>query len=274
MFETLARLLFDLIQPTSQLMILMLAGVGFLIAGWHVWAKRILVALIVLVLLYTTPILHGLLIDPLENRWPVLAGEELAALQAHHQATSTQADHRDPVYVIVLGSGHTPDPRLEPGQMLTPKVTMRLTEALRVHRMLPESRLVTSAPAPTRSHSSYTQAEALRDAAIALGADPDRIHIQPDPNSTCEEARAFVRDHGPGTRVVIATTATHMRRAMMIFEQQGALPVAAPTNFVRKKDPDRPILIRDYLPSAENIDALEHTIKEYAGYVWDRWQCR
>ena len=265
MFESLARLIFDLIQPTSQLVILFLAGVGFLFVGWHAWAKRVFAVLLILVLLYTTPFLSGPLVGSLENRWPVLAGEELETLR---QSGPGEA------HVIVLGAGHTHDPRLAPGQMLTATVTMRLAEGLRIHRQLPESYLVTSASASTRSSSNYSQAEALRDAAIGLGADPDRIHTQTDPTNTCEEARAFVRDHGEGARVVIATSATHMRRAMMVFRQQGAVPVAAPTDFAKKKDPGRGFALSDYYPSMDHLDNLERVVKEYAGYVWDKRTCQ
>jgi len=265
MFESLARLIFDLIQPASQLVILLLAVAGFLFLGWHAWARRVAVLLFLLALLYTTPFLSGPLVGSLENRWPVLTGEELETLRQTGPGE---------VHVIVLGAGHTHDPRLEPGQMLTARVTVRLAEGMRVHRQLPGSILVTSASASARSASTYSQAEALRDAAIGLGADPERIHTQTDPTNTCEEASAFVRDHGEGARVVIATSATHMRRAMMIFRQQGAEPVAAPTDFVRKKDPGRGFVLSDYYPSMEHLDNLERAVKEYAGYVWDKRRCQ
>ncbi len=263
MFESFARLVFELIQPTVQLVILLLVIAGLLLAGWRRRALQAFMALIVLWLIYANPFLSGALVDRLQYRYPVLDGETLADLQ-------TRAESQEPVYVIVLGSGHKPDTRLKPSQMLTEQGIMRLVEGIRVHRLLPGSRLVTSAAV---EYGSYTQAEAMRDAAISLGVDPDAIHIQTDPTTTCEEARAFVRDHGPGARVVIATSATHMRRAMMLFEQQGALPVAAPTAFIQMENPDKPFSITDWLPSLENIDDLERAINEYVGYIWDKKKC-
>ncbi len=264
MFEAIARLVFELIQPTAQLVILLLIAAGLLMAGWQRRALQAFALLFVLWFLYANPFLSGALVDSLQNRYEVLRGEALEELRALDEPG-------DPVYVIVLGASYTPDPRLKPGQMLSETATMRLVEGIRVHRQLPGSRLVTSA---SGKYSNYTQAEAMRDAAVALGVDPDSIHIQTDPTNTCEEARAFVRDHGTGTRVVIATSATHMRRAMMLFEQQGALPVAAPTSFVRKQNPVESFSFDDWLPALDNIEGLERAIKEYAGYIWDKRQCR
>ncbi len=263
MFESFARLVFELIQPTAQLVILLVVIAVLLFAGWRRRALQAFAVLFVLWLVYANPFLSGMMVDRLQNSYPVLDGGKLAELQI-------LAESQEPVFVIVLGSGHTPDARLKPSQMLTELATMRLVEGIRVHRQLPGSRLVTSASV---EYGNYTQAEAMRDAAIALGVDPDDIDIQPDPTTTCEEARAFVRDHGPGARVVVATSATHMRRAMMLFEQQGALPVAAPTAFIRKENPDKPFSITGWMPSLENIDDLEQAIKEYVGYIWDKRQC-
>jgi uncharacterized SAM-binding protein YcdF (DUF218 family) len=263
MLESMARLLFELAQPTMQLVILLMVTLALMATGRRRWGLYALGAWVFLFLLYGNPFLAGTLVDRLQDHHPVLISEKILELQ--HEAGD------EPVYVIVLGAGHTADPRLKPSQMLTSSVTMRLVEAIRVHRQLSGSRLVTSASA---NHGTYSQAEALRDAAIALGVDPEAIHMQTEPENTCQEARAFVRDHGPGARVVLATSARHMRRAMMIFEQQGARPVAAPTAYVRKRNPDRAFDPEDWLPSLEHIEDLESVIKEYVGYQWDRRRCR
>lgn len=263
MFESIARLIFALIQPSVQLVAVLIVSVAFLAAGRRRWGLRVLAVWIVLFLLYANPFLSGRLVDRLENRYPVLTADRIAALQEEAGG--------DPVHIIVLGAGHVPDPRLQPSQMLEAQVTMRLVEGIRIHRQLPGSRLVTSASAV---HGTYSQAEAVRDAARSLGVDPRAIHMQTDPENTCQEARAFVRDFGPGARVVISTSALHMRRAMMLFEQQGALPVAAPASYVRKRNPARAFDPDDWLPSPEHIENLESAFKEYTGYLWDRRNCR
>ena len=259
MLESLARLIFELIQPGSQLIAVLILMTGLFLVGKRTLAVRTLVLLVCLWLLYTTPFLGSLLADRLENSYPVLGLGDLEALSTDQ-----------PVYVIVMGSGHTPDPRLEPSHMLTPDGSMRLVEGIRVMRHLPGSWLVTSAAS---SHGDYSQAEAVRDAAISLGMPPDRIYTQSSPESTCEEARAFADRFGPGTRVIIATSATHMRRAMMLFRKHGVHPIAAPTDFAVKHYPERPFRIKDMRPKMENLDLLEDAIKEYVGFAWDKHRC-
>ncbi len=263
MIEAIARLIFDVIQPSVQLMLLLMGTLALFAFGKRRWGLYALGVWTFLLLLYANPFLAGALVDRLQNQYEAISQERIMELQRLAGDKS--------IHVIVLGAGHTPDPRLHPSQMLTPNVSMRLVEGIRVHRQIPGSRLVTSASAV---HGTYSQAEALRDAAIALGVEPEAIHIQTDPENTCQEARAYVRDHGPGARVVIATSALHMRRAMMIFEQQGALPVAAPTAYVRKRNPDRAFEPDEWLPSLGHIDDLEAAIKEFVGYQWDLRRCR
>ena len=260
MLETILRFLFDLIQPGSQLIILLLVSVVCAIAGKTVWAKRGFVLLIVLWLIYATPFLSGFFIDRLENTYPVLAGDHLDQVLQEENVTDEK-----PVPIIVLGAGATPDPGLKPTQMMGSPVSTRLIEAVRLYRKLPDSRLVTSASA---GNGGMSQAEIVKEAATLLGVERGHITTQDDPTNTCEEAKAFVRDHGEGARVIIATAASHMPRAMSYFKAQGARPVAAPASFINKDDPNEPFSIRDYLPSMSNTEDLGRAMKEYAGRWW------
>lgn len=247
-------------------MILMLLGLGFLFSGakWHTWARRCFALWLLLFLVYGTPFLSDYLTDRLENRYPVMDKAQLDELGL---------SDGNPVYIVVLGAGHSPDPRLGYTQMLGSSVSMRLIEGVRLYHALPEgsATLVTSASAV---HGTLSQAEALKGAAAELGVPSHHIKTQPSPTNTCEEARAFVDKHGSGARVIIATSALHQRRAMMLFEQQGARPFAAPTAFANKRNPDAPSPgLRYYLPSRSNVGQLERVIKEYTGYEWGKRRC-
>ncbi len=302
MFESIARLILDLIMPSSQLWILLVIIGVLVFFGWRRRAWQAGILWIVLWLLYATPFVSGVLIDRLQYTHPVLTLErmdELGLLQSGtnvpgllnletidpvlqnsgetdglpYDTSLTAASELppDPVYIIILGSSHTPDVRLLPTLMLSDNAVQRLVEALRVYRLLPDARLITSGH---YVYGEYSQAEATRDALISLGVDPGHILIQPEAGSTCDEARAFVREHGPGARIIISTSALHMRRSMMVFEQQGASPIAAPAAFIRKQKPEDPFRPGKLMPSLSNIGELESAIKEYIGYAWSRRQCR
>jgi uncharacterized SAM-binding protein YcdF (DUF218 family) len=247
-------------------MILMLLGLGFLFSGvkWHAWARRCFGLWLILFFIYGTPFLADHFTDTLENAYPVMTEQRLAELDLDEDA---------PVYIIVLGAGHSPDPRLGFTQMLSESVSMRLIEGVRLYNALPEgrARLVTSASAV---HGRLSQAEALKGAAMQLGVPEAHIHTQSTPTNTCEEARAFAAYHGEGAQVIIATAALHQRRAMMLFEQQGVQPFAAPTAFTNKENPDAPPPgFSSYLPRLKNVNQLERVIKEYVGYEWGKRQC-
>lgn len=247
-------------------MILMLLGLGFLFSGakWHAWARRCFGLWLILFFIYGTPFLADHFTDTLENAYPVMTDQRL---------TELELDDDDPIYIIVLGAGHSPDSRLGFTQMLSESVSMRLIEGVRLYNALPEgqARLVTSASAV---HGTLSQAEALKGAAIQLGVPEAHIHTQSTPTNTCEEARAFTADHGEGAQVIIATAALHQRRAMMLFEQQGVRPFAAPTAFVNTRNPDAPPPgLSSYLPRLKNVGQLERVIKEYVGYEWGRRSC-
>ena len=248
-------------------MIFMLLGLGFLFLGqkWYVWARRCFALWLMLFFVYGTPFLADHFTDRLENAYPVMNEVRLSALDFQDD---------DPIYIIVLGAGHSPDPRLGFTQMLGESVSIRLIEGVRLYKALPEgsARLVTSASAV---HGTLSQAEALKGAAIQLGVPSHHIETQPSPTNTCEEVRAFVANHGEGARVIIATAALHQRRAMMLFELQGAEPFAAPTGFVNKRNPDAPSPgLSSYLPRPKNVKQLESVIKEYVGYEWGKRRCR
>lgn len=311
MLESIARLVFELILPFSQLLILLVVIGVLVFVGWRRRAWQVGIVLVVLWLVYATPFLSDILIDRLQHTHPVLTAERMAELGLLHSGTddpglfnpetnesglqhsdetnglpadtSLAPDSemstdpiagtrpQDPVHIIILGSSHTPDVRLMPTQMLSNDAVQRLVEALRVYRLLPDARLITSG---RYEYGEYSQAEATRDALISLGVDAEHIEIQPEAASTCDEARAFVREHGPGARIIISTSALHMRRAIMVFEQQGAAPVAAPAAFTRKQKPEKPFRPWKWIPSRDNIGDLERAINEYAGYVWEQRRCR
>jgi len=160
---------------------------------------------------------------------------------------------------LVLGAGADFDPSLPSGQLLSPTQMVRLSEGIRVARLMPEAVLVTSA---YFEHSPHSQAELSRRAAQGLGFTDRPIQVQEQPKTTCEEARAFVDAHGRGTRVLLVTSAAHMRRAMALFTAFGAEPMAAPCDFKVTHNPLRPFRWSDALPSWKHLDWLDELMKE------------
>ena len=221
-------------------------------------ALRCLTIGLVLLLIYTLPLMPRFLMGQLESTYPpfsvVFSGEAAAACDTFTQAAS------DSLFVLVLGAGADYDPALPPGQLLSATQMVRLAEGIRLAQLIPVAVLVTSA---FFEYSPYSQAEFTRRAAQGLGYSDRPIQVQEQPKTTCEEALAFVDAHGRGTRVLLVTSAAHMRRAMTLFTSFGAKPMAAPCDFKVKHNPLRPFRWSDALPSWKYIDWLDEFLKEH-----------
>jgi uncharacterized SAM-binding protein YcdF (DUF218 family) len=241
-----------LINPLNMMAMLLLAAGIAAYLGRRRWSGRILVGTLVLFLLTASRPFPELLVGYLENQYQPL--HDLEALSS-----------LDSVHVLVLGGGHTADPDLPATGQLSTQALQRLTEGLRIHRQLPQSRLIVSGYG---NRSSRSQAEILRQAALELGAEPERISIQAEPSNTEEEARIYREKFGNDLPLILVTSAAHMPRAMYLFRQAGFGPVPAPAGYLVRKDPEAGY--RFTLFSADHLKKVQAALHEYIGMRWAR----
>ncbi|RAL20491.1 hypothetical protein DL240_16940 [Lujinxingia litoralis] len=154
-----------------------------------------------------------LLLRPLEQKYPPLSDQALLAGEP-------------PTHVVVLGAGYIEDERYPLVSQLHSEGVLRLVEGIRLVGKLPGAILVVSGGARGDGRPS---AQASRELAVELGVDPARIALADRAQDTAQEARQVQELAGPGARVVVVTSASHMPRAMQLFERQGLSPIAAPT---------------------------------------------
>jgi uncharacterized SAM-binding protein YcdF (DUF218 family) len=121
---------------------------------------------------------------------------------------------KDVKWVVVLGGGHTSSPELQPNAQVFNSSLSRIVEGIRIHRELPESKLLLSGgavfdPVP----------EAVTMAAVAkmLGVSPDDMVLESLSQDNGQQAQ-FVQGIIQNDRCVLATSAIHMPRAMLVFE--------------------------------------------------------
>jgi uncharacterized SAM-binding protein YcdF (DUF218 family) len=190
-------------------------------------------------------------------------------LEDDYPVCNTQLlDTTRPLYIMVLGSGTGFDSRLPATTLLSTATLSRLVEGIRVCRLHPQAILVTSAC----SREGYRpQAYTAREAAMLLGVDSARIVALPRATNTQQEAQDFVAFAGVGARVIVCTSAIHMPRAMEWFRQAGARPIAAPCDFIVKRD-DPPPTWTSIFPQPALWKTWQHVLKEYVGkvYFWVR----
>jgi uncharacterized SAM-binding protein YcdF (DUF218 family) len=165
-------------------------------------------------------------------------------------------------YVMVLGSGHVVDDDLPPTSELSRSGLMRLTEGIRVMRMYPGSKLILSG---YDAETEVSHARMLAKVALSLGVAKSDIILLEAAKDTLEEARQAANFIG-NKKLVVVTSASHMRRAVVEFHSSGIDPIPAPTNFLAHRDVQQ--AWEKYIPRARYLEQTERYWYEMLGLAW------
>ncbi|MDP3684448.1 MAG: ElyC/SanA/YdcF family protein, partial [Ignavibacteria bacterium] len=140
----------------------------------------------------------------------------------------------------------------------------RLTEGIRLHRLLPDSKLIFSGYA---GNQPFPEAIISSLAAQELGVDSLDIFTNIEPWNTKSEAIEYFKRFGPKYKLYLVTDAAHMPRAILHFRNAGLNPIPAPTNFNIREN-NTPNSYTDIFPSSGNIRYMEIVFLEYLGMLW------
>jgi uncharacterized SAM-binding protein YcdF (DUF218 family) len=234
--------------PLSICLILLVLGLIFLWFTRRQRTGKVLATIGVLLLaLLSYSAISDRLLRPLESRYPPVLNP---------------AGLRDVRWVVVLGGGHNSDPTLPVTSQIDESAAVRLVEGIRLHNMLPESKLVLSGgtvfdPVP--------HARVMADVAAAIGVDEQDVVLQTRSRDTKDEAR-FVQDIIGDDKFILVTSASHMPRSMAMFKKLGMEPIPAPTDhLVKEKQALGPSM---FFPRAGNFEKAERAVYEYLGLTW------
>jgi len=206
-------------------------------------------------LLISTPFIPVWLLNSLEDRFHPLDVELNVIPEAEYR-------------IVVLGGGHGFDDRLPPNSLLSNQALARLNEGIRLHRQIPESKLVLSGYSAS---GRTTQAEMLQKTAILLGVEANKILLQKEPANTWQEAEMYNETFGNGHNIILVTCASHMYRAVRAFEHFGTEVTPSPACYRILGDP---LSISSWLPSTTNIDRLRVALFEYSAILRDNYRIR
>jgi uncharacterized SAM-binding protein YcdF (DUF218 family) len=162
-----------------------------------------------------------------------------------------------PCVVMVLGSGHDSSVAELATQQLSAIALARLTEGVRQLSLGMDCQLVVSGWSGV---DEVSHANVMAKAAIALGVDATTIIRLPLAKDTLEEAQYLKWEIGDSPFRLV-TSATHMPRAMMIFQRAGMRPQGAPTDFIARRG-------YWWQLDASNLLASQRSIHEYFGLLW------
>jgi uncharacterized SAM-binding protein YcdF (DUF218 family) len=251
----LKKIISPLFQPLSIVSVLLVSG---LILLWMTRKKnlgKIFITLgAILLLLASYGFLADQLVVSLENRYLPL----LDVKNIHNS--------QDIKWIVVLGGGNLPDPRLPLSSQLNPDALTRLLEGVRLHRQLPDSRLILSGGA---IFQDVPESETLAKTAMLMGVGENAVVRENKSLDTADQAKLISSIVGHN-RFILVTSAIHMPRSMSLFRKFGMNPIAAPTNYmVVRQSRFHPGM---FFPDSGSLRKMEAAIHEYLGAIWMRIQ--
>ncbi len=207
-------------------------------------------------LVFSNKFISTQLIRPLEMTYPpipeLLNGAALPAELASCRA------------VVVLGGGHGEMPGFAAIEKLSASSRARLTEGVRLLRVLPDAKLFVSGGG-IPNHASHAAVQA--DAASSLGVASDRIVRLDTPRDTEEEAEALSRLIGQEPFALV-TSAWHLRRATALMRNRGLHPVPCPCDYLAR--PADTLIWTDFLWDTESLGRSTRGISERLGFMWSQ----
>ena len=241
----LKKILGAALMPLSALILL---GV----VGWILWMRGrrrvgsllVAAALVTLAVLSVNPVSDAL-VRRVETGSPAFPGDSVD-------------------FVVVLGSGHVSDPALPASARLSGQALYRLVEGVSIASAQPWTTLVLSG---WGGDQLVPNAEAYRDVALQLGFPEERMHLEPRPRDTAEEA-ALLEPVLAGRPFALVTSATHMDRALSLFRARGLDPIPAPTGHLSASSSSYGILA--LAPDEENLARTRAAWYETVGRLWVR----
>lgn len=193
-------------------------------------------------------LLCGILLLGLTS-WNPVANRLIATVEHDYPVFNIQ----QPIdVVVVLGSGHKSLTNTPAVMELGNSALFRLEEGLRILKANPNAQLFVSgySGGVGKSH-----AELMREAAIELGVNADRIKIFPLAKDTEDEANMMAPDL-KGKRIALVTEASHLKRAVIFFNRAGVKVMPAPAMYLGSEQSDW------------QIDATANYKSQRAFYEW------
>ena len=245
----LAKLLLPLIAPLGWSAGLWLLGAVLYWRGRRQGAVWCMVLGIALLLAMSSPLVGERLLGALEREYPTVAVDASPTAEG----------------IVVLG-GVTVPPVAPRQEVEASGGIDRLLHGMRLYRAEKAPVLIFSGGILTLlTGSSMSEAEQFLQLATAIGIDSAAVILEGRSRNTHENA-CYVRDILVARgwhRVLLVTSASHMRRAVAVFQAQDVDVIAAPTDV---RVVDRDFSLWQLLPSVSGLEKSSIATKEYIGW--------
>lgn len=172
--------------------------------------------------------------------------------------------------IVTLGGAVSPPvpPRIHPDLNGSAD---RVWHAARLYRAGKAPLIVASGGTLPWRDQTYREAPVMRELLTSWGVAPDSVLIESESANTYQNATktaALLRERGV-ERILLVTSALHMRRALATFRRTGleVIPAATDYHVVERR---RTLL--DLAPDAGALQGSTAALREYVGYLVYDWR--
>lgn len=245
MFFILSKVLLFLLSPFIWVILVFIAG---FVLKKPVLKKRSFITAFAMLLFFS----NGFIFDQVIKWWeadPVMKNE----LDSNYD------------YAIVLGGMASHDSSMN--RIVFHESIDRLLQTLDLYADGFVDTIVISGGSAKLLFKEKKEATVLKDYLVDLGLEPDRIRTDPESRNTYENITNSLKlIHEPQDRkLLLVTSAFHMRRVKAILKKQGIVADTYPAHFISSIGPFNPANI--VLPGAGTFVGWDMFIKEMVGLL-------
>jgi len=243
------------LMPLSVTIVAMAVGYWMMRSAKRArFGRALLLTGLILLVVLSNKYVSRWLLRPLETRYaPIpefVVGAPVPAVLANVR------------FVVVLGGGHGDTPGMAATNRLSSSSLGRVTEGVRILRLLPEAKLIVSGPSDGKRES---HAAVLGRAAQSLGVALERVVYIDQAHDTEDESRHTQR-LTQGARVAVVTSAWHMPRSMALMRSAGVDAVACPADFQTHAEDS--FYFDSFLWNPGWLEDSSLAVRERIGFLW------
>lgn len=211
---------------------------------------------LVLLIISSYESLSGRILRTLESQYPPL---HFSRIVAHQDGGSETLPVK---WIVVLAGGVARDADLPHQLQISHHSRIRLVEGIRLHRMIPGSKIILSGGLGFNGSPAAT---ALSRVAEELGVNRANMVLEVESRDT-KDHPLYVRNLVHDDPFILVTSAFHMPRAVKLFTKQGLTPIPAPAgHWIPPVSFWSPA---NLFPSAAGLRLAELAWHEYLGLTW------
>lgn len=197
-------------------------------------------------LLFTSPAITNFLLKPLEESYPV------------YQDTLNSIDN-----IVLLGCYNRTDENRPLLDNIHDCSKSRMLEAIRLSRVYPDAKIYTSGY--RRANDIISHAEYIKNALVMLGVQEQRIVAISGSLDTRQES-INLRQHISGQMNLLVTEASHLKRAVALFQEQNIKVIPVPVRYLTVTETDS--LFSALWPDVSSLTRAQRLVYEILGNGW------